>query len=96
MPVTTIGLNLAKTVFQVHGVTEEGKVDFIRVFRRAQVHRFFDNVPLCLVGIEASGTSNYWAQEISKFGHEIRLIPPAYVKTYLTRGKSYAMDAAAI
>ena len=80
MQVTTIGLDLAKNVFQVHGATEEGEVVFNRSLRRAQVHRFFESIPRCLVGIEACGTSHYWAREIAKFGHEVRLIPPAYVK----------------
>ena len=96
MRVTTIGLDLAKNVFQVHGVTKEGEVVFNRSLRRAQVLTFFANVPPCLVGIEACGTSHYWAREIAKVGHEVRLIPPAYVKPYVKRGKSDAIDAAAI
>ncbi|WP_170474126.1 IS110 family transposase [Ruegeria arenilitoris] len=96
MQVTTIGLDLAKNVFQVHGVTEVGEIVFNRSLRRAQMHRFFESLPPCLVGIEACGTSHYWAREIATLGHEVRLIPPAYVKPYVKRGKSDAIDAAAI
>ncbi len=96
MQVTTIGLDLAKNVFQVHGVTEGGTVGFNRSLRRGQVHRFFETLPPCLVGIEACGTSHYWAREIAQLGHEVRLIPPAYVKPYVKRGKSDAIDAEAI
>ena len=74
MQVTTIGLDLAKNVFQVHGVTNEGEVAFNRSLRRAQVLKFFKSVPPCLVGIEACGTSHYWAREITKLGHEVRLV----------------------
>ena len=96
MQVTTIGLDLAKNVFQVHGITDAGEVAFNRSLRRAQVLTFFEGVPPCLVGIEACGTSHYWAREITKLGHEARLIPPAYVKPYVKRGKSDAIDAEAI
>jgi transposase len=96
MQATTIGLDLAKNVFQVHGVTDAGTAAFNRSLRRAQVLSFFASVPPCLVGIEACGTSHYWAREIAKFGHEVRLIPPAYVKPYVKRGKSDAIDAEAI
>ena len=96
MQVTTIGLDLAKSVFQVHGTTRDGEVVFNRSLRRAQVLTFFESVPPCLVGVEACGTSHYWAREIAKLGHEVRLIPPVYVKPYVKRGKSDAVDAAAI
>ncbi len=96
MQVTTIGLDLAKNVFQVHGVTEDGTTAFNRSLRRAQVLAFFENMRPCLVGIEACGTSHYWARKIGRLGHEVRLIPPAYVKPYVKRRKSDAIDAAAI
>ena len=85
MQVTTIGLDLAKNIFQIHGVTDEGDVAFNRSLRRAQVLTFFESLAPCLVGIEACGTSHYWAREIKKLGHEVLLIPPAYVKPYVKR-----------
>jgi len=96
MHVTTVGLDLAKNVFQVHGVDDLGEVLFNRALRRSQVLAFFERLDPCLVGIEACSTGHYWARELSKLGHEVRLIPPVYVKPYVKRGKSDAADAAAI
>lgn len=96
MQVTTIGLDLAKNVFQVHGITDSGEVAFIRALRRAQVLAFFERLDPCLIGIEACSTSHYWARELIRLGHEVKLIPPIYVKPYVKRGKSDAADAAAI
>jgi len=96
MQVTTIGLDLAKNVFQVHGINDEGEVVFNRALRRAQVLAFFESLEPCLVGIEACGTSHHWARELIRLGHNVKLIPPAYVKPYVKRGKSDAIDAAAI
>ena len=96
MQVTTVGLDLAKNIFHVHGITSEGSVAFNRALRRSQVLTFFERLSPCLVGIEACGTSHYWAREISALGHQVRLIPPAYVKPYVKRGKSDAADAEAI
>ena len=96
MQTTTIGLDLAKNVFQVHGITSAGEVVIRRTLRRAQAHRFFEQLEPCLVGIEACGTSHYWAREIAKRGHDVRLMPPAYVKPYVKRGKTDASDAEAI
>ena len=76
MQVITIGLDLAKNVFQVHGITDNGEVAFNRALRRAQVLTFFEKLDPCLVGIEACGTSHHWAREISKLGHNAKLIPP--------------------
>jgi transposase len=96
MKITTIGLDLAKSVYQVHAINGAGEVVVRRTLRRAQVLRFFEHLSPCLVGIEACGTSHYWAREITKFGHEVRLMPPAYVKPYVKRGKTDARDAEAI
>ena len=87
MEITTIGLDLAKNVFQVHGVSSTGQVAVRKALRRSQMRRFFEELDPCLVGIEACGTSHYWAREITKLGHEVRLMPPAYVKPYVKRGK---------
>jgi len=96
MRVTTIGLDLAKNVFQVHGINEDGEVAFNRALRRAQVLKFFEDLEPCLVGIEACGTSHHWARELIKLGHNVKLIPPVYVKPYVKRGKSDAVDVGAI
>ena len=96
MQVTTVGLDLAKTIFHVHGVTEDGEVTFNRPLRRSQVLAFFDRLAPCLVGVEACASSHYWARELSKLGHTVRLMPPIYVKPYVKRGKSDAVDAEAI
>ncbi len=94
--VTTIGLDLAKLVFQAHGSDAEGNTLFNRKLRRADVLRFFAKLPPCLVGMEACGSAHYWAREISAFGHEVRLIPAQYVKPFVKRGKTDAADAEAI
>ncbi len=96
MQVTTVGIDLAKHVFQVHGITKDGEVVFNRAIRRAQLMQFFTNLEPCLIGMEACATSHYWAREIAALGHDVRLIPPAYVKPYVKRRKSDAVDAAAI
>lgn len=96
MQVTTIGLDLAKNVFQVHGITNDGNVAFKRALRRAQVLSFFEKLEPCLIGIEACDTSHHWARELIKLGHDVKLISPAYVKPYVKRGKSDAADAEAI
>ena len=96
MKVTTVGLDLAKDVFQVHGVTTDGAVVFNKTIRRAQLLKFFSELSPCLVGMEACGSSNYWGREISKIGHEVKLMPAFYVKPYVKRGKTDAVDAEAI
>ena len=96
MEISTIGLDLAKSVFQVHGIDAAGQPVVRKALRRAQLLPFFAKVPPCLVGIEACGTSHHWARELTKLGHAVRLMPPAYVKPYVKRGKTDANDAAAI
>ena len=94
--VITIGVDLAKNVFQVHGVDAEGTVVVRRQLRRRQVLAFFEKQPPCLVGMEACATAHYWAREIAALGHEVKLMPPRYVKPYVKRNKNDAADAEAI
>ncbi len=96
MEVSTIGLDIAKNVFQVHGVDAEGAVLVRRQLRRRQVLPFFKKQPPCLIGMEACATAHHWAREIAALGHEVRLMPPRYVKPYVKRNKSDAADAEAI
>jgi len=94
--VITIGVDIAKSVFQIHAVDAAGEPVIRRQLRRRQVLPFFKKQPPCLIGIEACATSHHWAREISKFGHEVRLMPPRYVKPYVKRNKNDAADAEAI
>jgi transposase len=94
--VTTIGLDIAKNVFQLHGVDAAGNVLLRKQLRRGDVLRFFSGLWPCLVGMEACATAHYWARELAKLGHTVRLMPPAYVKPYVKRGKTDAADAEAI
>jgi transposase len=96
LEVTVVGLDLAKHVFQVHCIDACGRVVVAKPIRRGKVLEFFAALPPCLIGLEACGSSHHWAREISKLGHDARLIPPAYVKPYLRRQKNDAADAAAI
>ena len=96
MQITTIGLDLAKSVFQVHGVDDAGQVTVRRKLRRAEVLKFFRTLPPCLIGMEACATAHHWAREISALGHQVRLMPPSYVKAYVRRQKNDAADAEAI
>jgi transposase len=82
MTMTTIGLDLAKYIFQVHGVDVEGNVVEKRRLRRSQVIAYFASIPPCLVGMEACATAHFWGRELTKLGHEVRLMPPQYVKAY--------------
>ena len=94
--VTTIGLDIAKSVFQVHGVDAGGHVVIRRQLKRRYVMAFFQKLPRCLVGIEACGSSHHWSRELQALGHTVRLMPPAYVKPYMKRHKNDAIDAEAI
>jgi transposase len=96
MQITTIGLDLAKSVFQVHGVGADGQVVVRKKLRRAEVLKYFEALAPCLIGMEACASAHYWARELSALGHEMRLIPPAYVKAYVRRQKNDAADAEAI
>ena len=94
--ISTIGLDLAKNVFQVHGVDRSGAVVLRRQLRRGAVEKFFAQLPPCTVGVEACGTAHHWARVIGRYGHHVRLMPPAYVKPYLKRNKNDGRDAEAI
>jgi transposase len=96
MEITTIGLDLAKHVFQVHGIAADGSVVLKKRLRRGQVHAFFAGLKPCLVGMEACATAHFWARQLRELGHDVRLMPAQYVKAYLKRGKNDAADAAAI
>jgi transposase len=96
MQVTTIGLDLAKQVFQVHGIDAHGNAVIRKALRRANVLPFFAELPPCLIGIEACSSAHYWAREFMKLGHTVKLMPPTYVKPYVKRGKTDAADAEAI
>ncbi len=94
--ITTIGLDLAKNVFQVHGIDEGGDVVVRKQLRRAQVFGFFSGLSPCLIGLEACATAHYWARELRALGHDVRLMPPNYVRAYVKRNKNDAADAEAI
>jgi transposase len=96
MQIATIGVDLAKHVFQLHGVGPDGCVVLRKKLRRAQVMTFFAGLPPCLVGMEACATAHHWARELRTLGHEVRLMPAHYVKAYVKRGKNDAADAEAI
>jgi transposase len=94
--ITTIGLDIAKSVFQVHGVGADGQVVVRRQLKRRYVLAFFQKLPPCLVGIEACASSHHWSRELQALGHTVRLMPPAYVKPYVKRQKNDTADAEAI
>jgi transposase len=94
--VTTVGLDLAKLVFQVHCVDALGRVIVAKAIKRKTLLAFFASLPPCLVGLEACGSAHHWARELIKLGHRVRIMPPAYVKPYVRRQKNDAVDAAAI
>ena len=80
---TIIGLDIAKSSFQIHGVAACGRTTLRKKLRRGKVLEFFANLPGCLIGMEACGGAHYWARELTKLGHEVRLMPPQYVKPYV-------------
>lgn len=96
MTITTIGLDLAKSVFQAHGVDVTGENVLVKKLHRKQMIPFFSKLKPCLIGIEACATAHYWARTLIAMGHEVKLMPPSYVKSYVKRGKSDALDAEAI
>ncbi|MEX3015995.1 IS110 family transposase [Gymnodinialimonas hymeniacidonis] len=96
MTVKTVGLDLAKDVFQVHCVSATGRKIINKKIKRAKLISFFETLPPCVVGMEACGSSHHWARELCKLGHDVRLMPAAYVKPYVKRGKTDAADAEAI
>jgi transposase len=96
MNITTVGIDLAKSVFQVHGVDARGKAVLRRQLRREQVAAFFVNLPPCLIGMEACASSHYWGRTLERFGHTVRLMAPQFVKPYVKTNKNDAADAEAI
>jgi len=96
MKITTIGIDLAKNVFQAHGVNEHGKTEKKKQLKRGQVAEFFANLPPCLIGMEACGSAHYWARKLEGFGHTVKLIAPQFVKPYVKTNKNDAADAEAI
>jgi transposase len=94
--IATLGLDLAKNVFQVHAVSGDGRVVVRRQLRRAEVLKFFSALPPYLVGMEACASAHHWARELIAIRHEVKLMPPAYVKAYVKRGKTDAADVEAI
>jgi transposase len=96
LQVTTIGLDLAKQVFQLHGVAASGRVTLRKRVIRPRLLEFFANLPRCLIGMEACGGAHFWARELQKLGHEVRLMPASYVRPYVKRNKHDAADAEAI
>src|SRR3954464_12672585 len=93
--VTTVGLDLAKNLFQVHGADAQGRPVLKRKLARGKVLELFATLPRCLIGLEACGAAHYWARELAKLGHEVRLMPPQYVRPYVKTNKHDAADAEA-
>ena len=96
MEITTVGIDLAKNVFQVHGINKHGKVELKKQLKRDQMAAFFVKLPTCLVGIEACGSAHHWARKLQTMGHTVRLIAPQFVKPYVKTNKNDVADAEAI
>ena len=96
MNITTLGIDIAKRVFQLHGVNEEGKILLKKKVKRNELLSIVANLPNCLVGMEACGGSHYWSREFSKLGHEVKLMHPQFVKPYVKSNKNDMLDAEAI
>ena len=96
MQVSTIGLDIAKNVFQVHGIDDAGRAVLCRKVRRDRLVKLFEGLDPCLVGLEACATAPHWARQLMALGHQVKLMPPAYVKAYVKRNKNDAADAEAI
>ena len=96
MKITTIGIDLAKNVFQVNGVDEHGKAVLNKPLKREQMASFFVNLPACLIGMEACGSAHHWARKLQSMGHTVRLMAPQFVKPYVKTNKNDAADAQAI
>jgi transposase len=96
MKLTTIGIDLAKNVFQVHGTDDKGRAVLKKQLKRAQMAAFFANLPSCRIGLEACGSAHYWARKLQALGHTVQLIAPQYVKPFVKRNKNDAADAEAI
>lgn len=96
MQITTVGIDLAKNMFQVHGVNEHGKTALKKQIRRDQMATFFVNLPPCLIGMEACGGAHYWARKLQALGHTVKLMAPQFVKPYVKTNKNDAADAEAI
>ena len=93
MEITTVGLDIAKNIFQVHGVDKHDKVCLKKCLKRAQMLEFFAQLPACLIGVEACASSHYWARKLKALGHTVKLINPSYVKPYVKSQKNDAHDA---
>jgi transposase len=96
MQINTIGLDIAKNVFQVHGIDGEGRTVLCRKIRRDRLVKLFESIEPCLIGMEACATAHHWARQLTALGHQVKLMPPAYVKAYVKRNKNDAADAEAI
>ena len=92
MKITAVGIDLAKNVFAIHGVDERGKVMLRKQLKRAEVAKFFANLPPCLIGMEACASAHYWARKLMPLGHSVKLMAPQFVKPYVKTNKSDARD----